>query len=243
MSTQGQQFELDDYFPTTAWLDRYQQALDDSEELEETGAGWGVDWNGDFVFEMENLPIEERTVNDLPEEVWEALEQGITQLPEDTLETVLEDAPEDVREGIESREGPLPERAAAELLETSVSEAPEKVWPGLRRVMPDIMDDLLDELEENVTDDGTVYAWIGLEDGGCYDTATMRSLDERDYGFVLTGDFDEWVDLVSGDLDVVEAIMSGKLELDGDMQKILQYSDAALSMTDVASGLDKRFLF
>ena len=44
-------------------------------------------------------------------------------------------------------------------------------------------------------------------------------------------------------IDVVEAIMSGKLELDGDMQKILQYSDAALTMTDVASDLDKRFLF
>ncbi|WP_424019710.1 SCP2 sterol-binding domain-containing protein [Halorientalis pallida] len=243
MSTQEQQFELDDYFPTTAWLTRYQHALDDSQELEDTGEGWGVGWNGDFVFEMQNLPIEERTVDDLPEEVWEALEQGITQLPEDTLETVLEDAPEDVAEGIEARDGPLPERAAQELLETKISEAPEKVWPGLRRVMPDIMDDLLTELEENVTDDGTVYAWIGLEDGGCYDTTTMDTLDERDHGFVLTGDFDQWVDLVNGDLDVVEAIMSGKLELDGDMQKILQYSDAALTMTDVASDLDKRFLF
>jgi len=236
-------YPLHRYFPTTAWLEEYKEALDDSPELDENGAGWGVDWNGDFVFNMQNLPIEENEVQDLPEEVWSALDTGIRQLPDDTLETVVESAPDDVRENIEAREGSIQERAANELLETKIADAPDKVWPGLRRVMPEILEDLLEELEHNVTEDGHVYAWIGLEDGGCYEVDTMMDLDERDKGFVLTGEYEQWVRLVNAEIDVVEAIMSGDLELDGDMQKILQYSDAALTMTDVAAEMDKRFLF
>jgi putative sterol carrier protein len=241
--SQVEAYPLEDYFPTTAWLEKYGQALDDDPELDDVGAGWGVDWNGDFVFEITDLPIETREVQDLPEEVWTALETGISQLPDDTMETVVDSAPQEIQDNIEAREGTLQERAVAELLETKIEDAPEKVWPGLRNVMPDILNDLLDQLEENVTEDGTVYAWIGLEDGGCYEVDTMLSLDERDKGFVLTGEYPKWVDLVNGDKDVVEGIMSGDFELDGDMQKILQYSDAALAMTDVAAELDKRFLF
>ncbi|MFB6141732.1 MAG: SCP2 sterol-binding domain-containing protein [Halorientalis sp.] len=241
MST-TQQRDIDEYFPTTAWLDRYQTALDEDDELDDVGEGWGVGWNGDFIFEMRNLPLEETTVGDLPEELWSALEAGITQLPGDTMENVIENAPEEVRADIEARDGPLQERAVAELKGTSVADAPDRVWPGLRNIMPDVMNDLLDELENNISEDGHVYAWIGLEDGGCYEVATLDTLDERDAGFVLTGEWEQWSDLVTGDIGPVDGIMSGALELDGDMQKILQYTDAAMRMTDVASELDKRFL-
>lgn len=241
--SQVEAYPLEDYFPTTAWLEKYGQALDDDEELSEVGAEWGVGWNGDFVFEITDLPIEEREVQDLPEEVWSALEQGISQLPDDTMQTVVDSAPQEIQDNIEAREGTLQERAVAELLETKISEAPDKVWQGLRNVMPDILNDLLDQLEENVTDDGTVYAFIELEGGGCHGVDTMMSLDERDKGFVLTAEYPMWVQLVSGEKDVVEGIMSGDFELDGDMQKVLQFSDAALAMTDVAAELDKRFLF
>ena len=245
MSAQQEEetYELEEYWPTTAWLDVYEEDLTASEELSEKMSGWGQGFNGDFVFEINNLPIEENTVGDLPEEVWSALDTGIRQLPDSVLDTVLEDAPEEVQNGIEEREGPLAERAANELLETRIENAPDKVWEGLRRVMPEILDGLLEELEENVTDEGHVYAWIGLEDGDCTGTDTLMELDERDKGFVLTGEYEQWVRLVTGELDVVEGIMSGELELDGDMQKILQYSDAALLMTDIASETDKRFLF
>jgi len=240
--SQIESYPLEDYFPTTAWLEKYQHALDDDEELDEVGAGWGVEWNGDFIFEITDMPTGQQ-VQELPEEVWSALEQGISQLPDDTMETVVDQAPEDIQENIEAREGTLQERAVAELLETEIQNAPEKVWPGLRNVFPEILDELLTQLEENVTDDDKVYAWIGLEDGGCYDTTTLDSLDERDAGFILTAEYPMWMELVSGEKDVVEGIMSGDFELEGDMQKILQYSDAALAMTDVAAELDKRFLF
>ncbi|MFB6141731.1 MAG: SCP2 sterol-binding domain-containing protein [Halorientalis sp.] len=243
MSATQEQYDLDEYFPTTAWLEKYQHALTADEEFSDISEGWGVGWNGDFVFEIRDLPIEEHQVQDLPDEVWQALEQATTQLPEETLENVVDDAPEQVQENIENRSGTLHERAVAEIKETRIVDAPEKVWPGMRNLMPDVVNGLLDQLEENVTEEGHVYAWIGIEDGECYETTTMQRIDEREKGFIITGEYEQWIDLVSGDLDVVEGIMSGALELDGDMQKILQYSDAAIRMTDVAAELDKRFLF
>jgi len=237
------EYEHEKYWPTTAWLDRFEQELTESKELSTVMSGWGQGFNGDFVFHIEDLPIEENTVQDLPREVWKALDIGIRQLPDEILETVLEDAPEVVQEGIEAREGPLSERAANELLETPIIESPDRVWPGLRRVMPEVLEFLLEELEDHVTDDGDVYAWIGLEDGDCTGTDTLMGLEERDKGFVLHGDYESWVRLVTAELDVVEGIMSGEFELDGDMQKILQYTDAQLLMTDVAAETDKRFLF
>jgi putative sterol carrier protein len=242
MSTQ-QQHQLADYFPTTAWLDNYQQALESSAELDETGAGWGVGWNGDFVFEIQDLPLEAYTVADLPDELWSALETAIEQLPADTVEDVVATAPDVVQEGIEAREGDINERAIAELRETRLADTPERIWPEFENLMPDILVDLIQELEDNVADGGTVYAWIGLKDGGCYEVETMQSLDEREFGMRLEAGYEQWVALTSGEMDVVQGIMSGDLELDGDMQKILQYSDAALTMTDVAAEMDKRYLF
>jgi putative sterol carrier protein len=231
------------YWPTTAWLDTFEEDLTESEELSKVMSGWGQGFNGDFVFEIRDLPIKENTVEDLPREVWKALDIGIRQLPDEILDTVLEDAPEAVQDGIESREGPLSDRAANELLETPIIDSPDRVWPGLRRVMPEVLEFLLEQLEDNVTDDGHVYAWIGLEDGDCTGTDTLMNLDERDKGFVLTSEYETWVRLVNGELDVVEGIMSGEFELDGDMQKILQYTDAQLLMTDIAAETEKRFLF
>jgi putative sterol carrier protein len=238
-----EKYPLETYWPTTAWLDGYKEALTESEELSQKMAGWGQEFNGDFVFEIRNLPIQDNVVQDMPEEVWKALDQGIRQLPAESLEVVLQDAPQVVQDGIEAREGPLPDRAANELLETRIIDSPDRVWPGLRRVMPDVLESLLEELENHVTDEGHVYAWIGLEDGDCTEVDTLMDLDERDKGFVLTGEYERWIQLVTGELDVVEGIMSGKLELDGDMQKILQYTEAQLQMTDIAEETDKRFLF
>jgi len=32
--------------------------LNGSEDLAKAGKGWGVDWNGDFIFQIEDLPLE-----------------------------------------------------------------------------------------------------------------------------------------------------------------------------------------
>lgn len=235
--------ELHEYFPTTAWLDAYAENLTASEELSYEMAGWGTEWNGDFVFEIRNLPIFENQVNDLPPELWKNLGDAISSLPDSTLEAVLGTAPEEIQANIEARQGTLQERASAELLETPIDDAPEKVWPGLRNIMPDVLDDLVDELDENVTDDGHVYAWLNIVDGDCLETETMMSPDEREHRVRIAGEWEQWVRLVSGEMDVIDGVMGGELEVTADMKNLLQHMEGAKTMVDVAAETDKRFLF
>ncbi len=236
-------YELDEYFPTTAWLETYAERLCASEDLDREMDSWGTDWNGDFVFEIRNLPIFENAVNDLPEELWRNLGDAIESLPDSTLEAVLQTAPEEIQDNIEARTGTLQDRAATELLETPIDESPEKVWPGLRNIMPDVLDDLVDELDEHVTDEGHVFAWLNMVDGDCLETATMQSVDEREHRVRLTGEYEDWKSLLSGDLGLLDAVMGGTLNVTADMKNTLQYMDAQLVMVETAAETDKRFLF
>lgn len=88
-----------------------------------------------------------------------------------------------------------------------------------------------------------MYAYLDLSDGRCRDVAVLDDVDERDHGFVLRGRYDDWKDLVGGDANVIDQIMGGRMDVGGDVQRILQYSDAAVAMTDVAAGTEPRFLF
>lgn len=236
-------YELEEYWPTSRWLERYRAALNDNEELTEKGEGWGVGWNGDFIFEIRNVPGDERTIGDLPEEIWGVLQTAIENLDEDSLETVVSTAPDSVRRDIDARDGSLTRRTVAELRETPLSEAPDRVWPEFERLLPDLHNALLAEVEENVTAEGTVYAFIGLEDGECTGVDVLDDADEREHGIRLAGDYGAWKDLVRGEMDIIQAVMGGRLELDGDMQRILTYTDAAQAMTETAADLDTRFLF
>ena len=77
----------------------------------------------------------------------------------------------------------------------------------------------------------------------CREVDVITNLDERGYGFVITGEYDDWKDLVGGEAGIIDQLMGGVMELDGDMQKILQYSDAAVRLTDIAADTESRFLF
>lgn len=52
-------------FPTPEWLDEYVKRLNDSKVMAESGKGWGVDFNGDFIFQIDDLPVDK--IDKLPE--------------------------------------------------------------------------------------------------------------------------------------------------------------------------------
>ena len=52
-------------FPTPEWLDEYVKCLNESKEMAESGKGWGVDFNGDFIFQIDDLPLDK--IEKLPE--------------------------------------------------------------------------------------------------------------------------------------------------------------------------------
>ncbi|WP_254524960.1 sterol carrier protein [Natrinema caseinilyticum] len=229
------------YFPTEPWLEAYRDAINASAEYAERADGWGVDFDGSFVFQIENVPLESKTVADLPPEIVESVEHHANRTARST-ESILEDAPEDVRERIESRSGPLEERVAEEVLTTTLADVPDRMWPELRATLPDPIDDLIAQLEENVAADGTIYAYLDLFDTECRGVDTLTDLEERRHGFRLVGDYEQWRTLVRGNGDVIDMLMAGDFELDGDIQAILKYSDAAVALAEVSADLDSRFI-
>ncbi|WP_330631890.1 SCP2 sterol-binding domain-containing protein [Halocatena halophila] len=232
------------YFPTEPWLERYRTGIERSEQVTETGEGWGVGWNGEMVFEITSLPLESNSLGDLPEPLVDSIEETVFETLEAAeLEEIIAAAPPQIQSAIDERTGSLRERAFAELQSTSLVDAPDRLWPELRSVIPEVLLALLEQLETRVVDSDTIYAWLDLRDGTCDEVAVLSEIGERDHGFVLSGPYDVWKRLVAGDAGVINLIMGGELELDGDMQKLLQYSDAAIALTEVAAETDSEFLF
>jgi len=54
-------------FGTAAWFDDYMKKLNESADMKKAGKGWGVDWNGDFIFQVDEMPIE--ILNKLPDDI------------------------------------------------------------------------------------------------------------------------------------------------------------------------------
>jgi putative sterol carrier protein len=234
--------DIEQYFPTKPWLERYQSAIQDSEAYDEDGADWGVDWKGAFIFHIQDIPVADHTIADLPEEIGAALEKQVRSLDEADIETLVAAAPDAVADSIAARDGDIHERSLAELRATTLAEAPERVWPELRTELPEVLAELLTQLEESVVDDDTVYAYLDVYDGGCREVDVIQSPDERDHGFRIIGEYDSWKELVGGEAGIINMLMAGEFDVDGDMQKILQYSDGAVTLTDIAADLETRFI-
>ncbi|TSD15997.1 sterol carrier protein [Haloglomus irregulare] len=136
-------------FPSEEWFEEYERRVNESEQYSESGAGWGVEFNGDFLY------------------VYEA-------------------------------------------------------------------DDRLPE---------TRHFFVGLHDGGVTDTHEVDDPDEVDAGFALRGAYTDWIDLNEGDIGAVDGMMSGVFELEGDMQKVMQYTQASVDLTEIASEIPTNYKY
>jgi putative sterol carrier protein len=130
------------------WISLWRDRLNENEEYARAGEGWGVGFNGDFIFAIE---------------------------PDDT-------------------------------------------YPG-----------------------DPLYFFVGLQDGTCTEAYPVEDPESEEYGFVFRGDYTDWKALFQGELGPIDGMMSGKFDVEGDMQKVLQYSEAAVVMTENANGIDTEF--
>lgn len=79
------------YFPTEQWLAEYGRLLDESAALDDLAAGWGGRFDADVLLVIEDLPLTETTLADLPAEI-------LAELPDDVRagidDVTLAEAPE-----------------------------------------------------------------------------------------------------------------------------------------------------
>lgn len=71
-------------FGTQEWFDEYKKRLNGNEEFKKAGKDWGVGWNGDFIFQIDDIPLEllEKLPADLPEDLKIAKEKIVNLLKE-----------------------------------------------------------------------------------------------------------------------------------------------------------------
>jgi putative sterol carrier protein len=92
---------------------------------------------------------------------------------------------------------------------------------------------------DDAYDGAPICCNLELVDGTCHEAAIVDECE--DYGFKLSGSYSSWKRLLQGEIGAVDGIMTGEFELDGDMQLVMQYTDAAVRMTELAAEIDVDF--
>ena len=229
-----------EWFPSREWLAAYRAALNDKDRYRAASEDWGVDFAGDFVFEITDVPTE-TTVERLPEELSGELRENLQSLSEERVETLLADAPPDLEDRMADHDGSDHERLISAVIETPVADAPAITFPALREEFPADLDDLFDQLEQYLYEK-TIHAYLDLSDGECREAEVLSDPAAHDPGFRIVGPYENWKDLIEG-ADVMESIFSEALELDGSTTTILPYSEAAQELGDTAARVDTQYLF
>ena len=73
----------------------------------------------------------------------------------------------------------------------------------------------------------TAYLFLGLLHGKSTEGAVLASRDGREAEFVISAPYKVWRRVVEGDLDPIQAMMTKKLKLKGNLMKIMRYPAAA----------------
>lgn len=115
-------------------------------------------------------------------------------------------------------------------------------WNGDFVFTIEVDDEFTDEFPDMVGDDNKIHYYVGLEGGECTDSHRVEDLDEVDYGFELIGSYDNWKKLAQGEIGAIDSLMSGKFDLNGDMQRVMQYSDGAVKMVESATEIETEYL-
>jgi len=94
-------------YPSEEWLDEYTRLLDESDALDDLSSGVGLDFAGSIRLAIEELPLAETTVGDLPDRALEGVPEEVargladlplTELPETVDGHAREGLPEEVRD-------------------------------------------------------------------------------------------------------------------------------------------------
>ncbi len=89
--------------------------------------------------------------------------------------------------------------------------------------------------------DCDIFELMDLWHGDCRSVRLVPREVAEQADFVLSGDYERWQAVVKGELDVVKAMMQGKIKLKGSLPKIVRYVKASKRLVDLAAQIDTRF--
>jgi len=75
--------------------------------------------------------------------------------------------------------------------------------------------------------DETAYLFLGLYHGKSPGAEMLPSQDGRETEFVISAPYSTWRSVIEGQLNPIQGMMMRKLQLSGDLKKIMRYPKAA----------------
>ncbi len=108
-----------------------------------------------------------------------------------------------------------------------------KTWEG------SVVIHILGDPELGLEDD--IYMFMDLWHGDCRFVRLVPREAGENGDYVLTGGFERWESVLKGELDVVKAMMQGKIKLKGSLPAIVRYVKASIRLVELAAQIETRF--
>jgi len=109
-----------------------------------------------------------------------------------------------------------------------------KTWEGT------VVIHILASPEIGLSDD--IFMLMDLWHGDCRSVRLVPREAGENADYVLTGEFERWQAVMEKELDVVKAMMQGKISLKGPLPEIVRYVKASIRLVELAAQIDTRFL-
>jgi putative sterol carrier protein len=149
-------------------------------------------------------------------------------------ETTIGDLPEQLLSEI-------PDSVRDDVADMSLAEALSLIDEDVRSSMPDPIEELLGQTEEDVVN-GNLYIHIQLDRGSCSAVGLVTNPNEVDAECVFRGTAKTWQSIVRG-RPATAAMLKGDVEIIGYELRILQHAAELQLLGDIASDVETEFLF
>jgi putative sterol carrier protein len=102
--------------------------------------------------------------------------------------------------------------------------------------------DMLCVIEPSGPLDHEVRFYLGLYHGDCTGVKLLEPGEKVNPEFTLAGPYDNWVKIAKKQLDTIQAVMSGKLRLEGNLAKLMRATRAAQEIVNSLQRVETEFL-
>jgi putative sterol carrier protein len=85
------------------------------------------------------------------------------------------------------------------------------------------------------------YFHVQLEDGECRGVQEIDDPDDVDAGYKYKGEYTNWVRVNEGEVGPMAAMNAGLFDIEGDMQKIMEYAESSSALSEVGQEIDTEY--
>lgn len=80
--------------------------------------------------------------------------------------------------------------------------------------------------------------YLDLHEGRCLEACMVADQAEKSPAYVLTAPLAAWKQVVAGELDPIQGVMTRKLKLAGDMMQVMRMPKAAIELVNCATQIE-----